>query len=312
MSIGPCLTSPVAPPVQRCQPSSVVSSRDPELKERVRRPIVVETIFAKGDLAGPLAREDFLALVVVSLIYVTIALLIVTSQRRNQRRESARDKMSLLNTPRGVRSRRPSAAQRKREAAETSDSREAAIGRHTKREAMNHPRPIALVALLVVILVVLIATPAQAHGPCGCLTPRRGSTATRVSIPRSMVMKIVWNPRPVTFPTGSLMKRHARRSYEAQEKTLTLYERPRARSGGAFEVPMVRPGRYMVQIFDGTEGGGHYTWGFFTVASPSSLPRTGVTGSYWLAAVLIVLGVVLIVVANLGPPRPCDRTRSRR
>lgn len=188
------------------------------------------------------------------------------------------------------------ALQRKREAAETSDS---VKQRPSNRGAMNHPRPIiALLALLVAIPVVLVATPAQAHGPCACLTPPIGSTGTRVSIPRSMVMKIVWNPRPVTFPTGSLMKRQARRSYEPREKTLTLYERPRARPGGAFEVPIVRPGRYMVQIFDGSEGGGHYTWGFFTVASPSSLPQTGVTGSYWLAAFLIVLGLVLVLVAK--------------
>lgn len=58
----------------------------------VRRPIVVEAILAKGDIGGPLALEDLVAVVVVTLIYVTLALLIVTSERRKQRRESARSK----------------------------------------------------------------------------------------------------------------------------------------------------------------------------------------------------------------------------
>lgn len=51
----------------------------------VRRPIAVETILAKGGTDGPLALEDLVALVVVSLIYVTLALVIVSSERRKGR-----------------------------------------------------------------------------------------------------------------------------------------------------------------------------------------------------------------------------------
>lgn len=55
----------------------------------LKRPIVVEPIFAKGGIGGPLRLDDFVALMAVGLIYVTLALLIVTSEWRNQRRESA-------------------------------------------------------------------------------------------------------------------------------------------------------------------------------------------------------------------------------
>lgn len=70
-----------------------------ERQEVVGRPTVVEAILAKGDIGGPLALEDLLALMVVALIYVTLALVIVTSERRKKRPESARGRDVSLHTP---------------------------------------------------------------------------------------------------------------------------------------------------------------------------------------------------------------------
>lgn len=68
------------------------SSRGRERKGPVSRPIIVEPIFAKGDIGGPLALEDFVALMLVSLIYVALALVIVTSESRKKHAQSARGK----------------------------------------------------------------------------------------------------------------------------------------------------------------------------------------------------------------------------
>ena len=171
---------------------------------------------------------------------------------------------------------------------------------------MTDLRPVitSLAALVAGSLLFLTAAPAHAHGPCDCLTPRVGPVGAAISIPRSYaVMKIVWNPHPRSFPAGSLMERHARRAYYAGERTLTLYRARKPRRGATFEVPFATPGRHMVQIFDGTEGGTHYTWGFFRAVSTSSLPHTGARSYAALVAVLIALGLILVVISTFRAKR---------
>ncbi len=72
----------------------------------------------------------------------------------------------------------------------------------------------------------------------------------------------------------------------------------------------------MVQVYDGTEGGGHYTWGFFTVRDPSPLPRTGAAGFTWAGGILIALGLAFVLLSILrATPHPppgaaADRART--
>lgn len=167
----------------------------------------------------------------------------------------------------------------------------------------------ALATLVVASSLFLVIAPAHAHGPCGCLTPRSGPGGATVAIPKQYrVLKIVWNPHPRDFPPRSLMERDARRSYERSQKTVTLYQAPKITRGARFVVPKVAPGRYMVQIFDGAEGGSHYTWGFFTVTRRSALPRSGAPGLLWPAAAVAGLGLVFSIIL-LRPKQQVRRAR---
>ena len=45
--------------------------------------------------------------------------------------------------------------------------------------------------------------------------------------------------------------------------------------GFVFRAPDVKPGRYLVALFDGSEGGTHYTWDFVTLEAGFPMrPRT--------------------------------------
>jgi hypothetical protein len=81
--------------------------------------------------------------------------------------------------------------------------------------------------------------------------------------------------------------------YRPERKTLKLFSRSSRQRGAVFAVPLrVPPGKYLVVIFDGTEGGSHYTWDVFTVvAQGSPLPSKGVE----VLPTLIVAGAALIV-----------------
>ena len=64
-----------------------------------------------------------------------------------------------------------------------------------------------------------------------------------------------------------------------------------------FTVPRVRPGRYVVVVFDASEGRPrhHYTWSTFTVLPASSeLPVTGEGTVYLVAAGLMVIAIGLL------------------
>ena len=70
--------------------------------------------------------------------------------------------------------------------------------------------------------------------------------------------------------------------YHPKQATRTLVSLPRPRERVRFKVPDVPSGRYVMIIYDGSEGGSHYTYARFIVEKaprsrthPAALPFTG-------------------------------------
>jgi hypothetical protein len=81
--------------------------------------------------------------------------------------------------------------------------------------------------------------------------------------------------------------------YHPDEAAVVVAERDRP-SRLTFTVPRVEPGRYLVVVYDGSEGGFHYTWEtFLVVAHEPSGPR----GSAPWAPVMVAAALLLAVVA---------------
>ena len=166
-----------------------------------------------------------------------------------------------------------------------------------------------LVEHLVALLVLALAfgpNPAYAHGPCDCLTPPAGPPGTTVSTWAGY--KVVFNPDRTDLPTGPrpLWQEHRpgitptvvfRETYSYADLPL---KRP-----VEFRVPEVPTGRYLVSVYDGSEGGAHYTWEHFEVTKretagaaggPSEPPPPPVSQA---AAVSLQTAVVIGLVALL-------------
>jgi hypothetical protein len=62
---------------------------------------------------------------------------------------------------------------------------------------------------------------------------------------------------------------------------------PEARTGVEFNVPKVSQGRYPVVIYDGSEGGEHYTFDVFTVTRKDGGPWRALGGAAFAAAALL-------------------------
>jgi hypothetical protein len=135
---------------------------------------------------------------------------------------------------------------------------------------MTH-RPVACVVALLFVVFAFGSQDARAHGPCGCLTPASGPPGTTVST--SAAYKVVFNPDRTDLGLGpeSLWRHHQpgvtpkavyRSTYRYSALPLT---RP-----VEFRIPAAPPGRYLVSIYDGGEGGAHYTWEYFRVTERSS------------------------------------------
>ena len=124
-----------------------------------------------------------------------------------------------------------------------------------------------LASICAVLALAAAAEPASAHGPCdpGCLTKYAGFPGERVQVHVKSI-RAVLNPRRSQIPYGPRALWTARvRDVGAR----TLYRSSAARRH-SFRVPRVPPGRYVIAIFDGSEGGSHYTWTHFRVrAAPS-------------------------------------------
>lgn len=126
-------------------------------------------------------------------------------------------------------------------------------------------RGVAIGTVMALALALAIAPTTQAHGPCDCLAPARAAPGARVAIDYP-VFKVVFNPDRADLGIGpeSLWARHRPGAPITVLRREWRDGRPPARPGG-FTVPDVAPGRYVVALYDGDEGGAHYSWETLTV-----------------------------------------------
>lgn len=122
--------------------------------------------------------------------------------------------------------------------------------------------------------VFLWASPAVAHGPCGCLDPVVVQVGDQVRIketaaqPRGVgwpAYRVVFNPRPSDF---GIAPSYLASAYRADAPTTTVLSRSRHNPTreGRFRVPKgTPPGLYMVMIWDGGEAGAHNSWEYLHV-----------------------------------------------
>jgi hypothetical protein len=86
----------------------------------------------------------------------------------------------------------------------------------------------------------------------------------------------VWNPRPNVLALGApgeskscdIKCAEAKPIYHPDLPMVVLDQAPKP-SPLQFEVPDVAPGVYLVVMYDGSEGGRHYTWNEFEVTTES-------------------------------------------
>lgn len=153
------------------------------------------------------------------------------------------------------------------------------------------------------------APAAAAHGPCGCLSPPGGLPGTRVRVPSSYgAVEVLWNPDPRRLGNPALRGSRWSRLFRPDRDTMSLARRDRP-GAIAFDVPRVPPGRYLVVIFDLSEGGprNHYTWETFAVGPAPALPATG-GGAAVVPWALAVAGAGAHVLW-LARPRPRSARR---
>lgn len=139
--------------------------------------------------------------------------------------------------------------------------------------------------------------PSEAHGPCPpCVKPTlaRAGDSLLVEYPTYLA---VWNPGrrilsrgPKPYCYGCQLKLWRYHRDDAPSNLRVFTRRPPA---GRFriEVPQVPPGRHLIALFDGTEGGTHYTWDFVRVrarAGDTSEERGG--NALWVVIVVIAVG----------------------
>jgi hypothetical protein len=119
----------------------------------------------------------------------------------------------------------------------------------------------------------MTAVPAVAHGPCGCIRPATATPGERLASTYPTI-KIVWNPVPADLLIGP---DYLGRDHVDGQPRVVLQEQPQPASA-SFQVPATAPGLYLVLLYDGTEGGAHYSWDYITVRpGPRSAPSAGPT-----------------------------------
>lgn len=138
-------------------------------------------------------------------------------------------------------------------------------------------RAMHIACLPAFLFVALVPHPAIAHGPCGavgssCLEPNLGPRGTEVTTEGFEGVLAVWNPRPNILALGvpgsskdcDIKCAEAKPIYHFDQPLVVLAEADH-RSQLQFVVPDVPPGKYIVVMYDGSEGGRHYTWNAFKV-----------------------------------------------
>jgi hypothetical protein len=138
--------------------------------------------------------------------------------------------------------------------------------------------------------LLIAAVPAAAHGPCGCTTPTAAAPGEQL-VSNYPTIKVVWNPVATDLPIGP---DYLARDHVPGQPRVVLQERPQAGSA-TFRVPVTAPGRYLVLLYDGTEGGMHHSWDYITVRSSARTSRRagGFDGP-------VVVGLAVALAALLG------------
>jgi hypothetical protein len=160
---------------------------------------------------------------------------------------------------------------------------------------------IRLLPVPIVLLILLVPSPAAAHRDDEFFSRHEGPPGTVVVIHRAY--RVVWNG--FEAPPGAL--------YHPKRRELTLTEVDRPTRNLEIRIPDVAPGRYALLAYDGSEGGGHITWTVFRVL-PGSLPTTGGgfdTTLVRLAAILVAVGLAALSIGvAVSRPRPPSAARS--
>lgn len=131
---------------------------------------------------------------------------------------------------------------------------------------------------LALLIALVCAAPASAHGPCGCTEPVVAEQGREVVTSGGYL--VVWNPRAEWFVGGagppSLASAHRE---DAPSRVVLLRKRPpypRLPPRARFRVPRdAPPGLYLVLVFDGSEGGTHATWDYVHVPDGDAAPAIG-------------------------------------
>lgn len=167
-----------------------------------------------------------------------------------------------------------------------------------------------LVVFVGLVVVALATLPARAHGPCGavgssCLEPYEGPPGTVVTTRDFEGVLALWNPRPNVLALGvpgsskvcDIECAAAKPVYHLDLPMVVLDEVP-DRSRLQFVVPDVPPGKFVVVMYDGAEGGRHYTSDTFkvTAQSPNTEQTRGDEPGTWNTRWLISLGLLLLGV----------------
>ena len=168
------------------------------------------------------------------------------------------------------------------------------------------------IGLFLAFLAVLIQGPsAAAQGPCrDCIEPATARADGKLQVDYPTV-RAIWNPPRRVLTLGrkpdcygcrlGLWRFHVEGS-----PSYVVFNGPR-QPGFGFRAPDVEPGRYLVALFDGSQGGTHYTWDFVKVEA--GLPELAADEklSGWVLALAIGGGLVLAAIAALAL-----RSRGRR
>lgn len=181
-------------------------------------------------------------------------------------------------------------------------------------------KPYARSALVITYIaaaasVVLNASAAAAHGPCYCLSPSKGTPSTLVKVPASYgAVEVLWNPNPRELGQPALVGSPWARFFHPDRRTISVARQPEP-GPISFRVPNAPVGRYLVVIFDLSEGGprNHYTWHTFAIQRRALLPTTAsnVTTPLTVGSLTLALGGVTIRWTRRRPVTHASRTSAR-
>lgn len=136
---------------------------------------------------------------------------------------------------------------------------------------------------------------ATAHGPCRCIEPRIAAPGDELTIP-VRTLRAIWNPTDADFNVelGGFRLRNWRHNPASEAITLAESAKP-TEPPLSVSVPKVPAGLYMLLVFDGSEGGTHFTWEYIWVVADEGAEPSG--SPTWLLptalGAAVLLGVAL-------------------